>query len=266
MRISDNIQIGARWDSELQDSRFLEANELSLVDYVEVNFPISQNENPELIGLPILAHTANNPLCSTYGIDLAIASKVKEGATKWNSPYVGEHLSLLGPYEKGSVGYVINPPFDSKFAEIAIDNTKALSDFYEKQIALELGPAYGIQGDFTNEIDFLNYVAVESKSGIILDLTHLLISNMNLGRKFDYGIDLLQSELVFEIHVAGMRKGKSSNFWYDAHGLIPSDEVINLLKLIIPKFSNLKYITLEHSIEGSSSDFLDALAKIRRAI
>ena len=42
-----SIKLGVRWDDENQNERFIEAKELGLIDFIEVNYPIAKNERPE---------------------------------------------------------------------------------------------------------------------------------------------------------------------------------------------------------------------------
>jgi uncharacterized protein len=260
------VRIGARWDDASQNSRFIKAKLNGLLDYAEVNFPVSPAEDPLVLGLAILAHTSNNPLCSVHGLDLAIASRVKAGADLTDSPWIGEHLAWLGFEPSGALGYVINPMFTTDFAEVACGNIRSLREYYGRPIALELGPLYNFSGDYANELEFLSDVARRTDSRIILDLTHWIITNKNLKRPSDYGLSDLATERLIEIHVAGMRKGHTSNHWHDAHGLPPSEEIFASTKQILRLCSSIEAITLEHAIEGSEQDFYSSLQKLKELV
>jgi uncharacterized protein (UPF0276 family) len=79
--------------------------------------------------------------------------------------------------------------------------------------------------------------------------------NRNLGRADDYGLDALDADRVVELHVAGIRKSGSGSFWHDAHGLPVADEIIDFTRALVKRFPKIRAITLEHSMEGSESDF-----------
>ncbi|RSV22290.1 DUF692 family multinuclear iron-containing protein [Sphingomonas sp. ABOLH] len=261
------VRLGARWDDASENQRFKLAKQEGLVEYVEVNFPISETENPLEIGLPILAHTSNNPICSAFGYDIEIASRVRDGANAVNSPWVGEHLAMLGCSETGALGYVINPLFIEDFAETAVQNVLSLTDYYGRPIALELGPLYTPpDGPFLSELDFLGSVATRANAGIILDLTHWTISNKNLGRQLDFGLDHLPAERVIELHIAGMRQSSSGDLWHDAHGANLSEEILRILTEVLPRFFAVEAVTLEHSIERPDRDFLTSLELTRNAM
>ncbi len=266
MKMLNKILLGARWDDASQNSRFQKAASMELIDYVEVNFPIAADEDPGLIQKPIFAHTSNNPLASVRGVNLAVAEKVRKGADASNSPWIGEHLSWLGFSETGALGYVLSPIFDKKFKEVAVANTKALQDYYGRTIALELGPLYGRTGTYPSEMHFLGEVAEETDAKIILDVAHWTISNRNLKRDENFGLDAISTSRVIELHAAGMRKSNSSDYWHDAHGLPLEDQLIDKIKSLRSRFSELKAITFEHSMEGSEDDFILNLRKLKGAL
>lgn len=262
------VAVGARWDDSSQNMRFIKARQRGLIDYVEVNYPIAANENPAEIGLPIYAHTSNNGLSSAAGIDMRVAAAVREGANSSGSPWVGEHLSWLSANDTGALGYILSPLFTREFAEVAVANTKMLRHFYGRPLALELGPVYGMRGDYESEMHFLADVALKADSAVILDVTHWTISNRNLQRDRLYALDALDTRRVVELHVAGIRKSSSAglNFWHDAHGLPVGDDILDIVREIIPRLPSLRAVTLEHSMEGSEDDFIDSLERLARAV
>ena len=265
--MQQTVRFGARWDDAAQNPRFARARDLGLLDYVEVNYPISPVENPAELGLPILAHTSNNALCSAHGIDMQVAALVRDGAAASRSPWVGEHLALLTPDGPGALGYVINPLFTHEFAAISVANTRRLCDFYKKPVALELGPLYTLpKGDFLSELHFAGEIARAANALIILDLTHWTVSNKNLQRPPTFGFEHLPAERVVELHIAGLRKSPALNVWHDAHGAALSEEVLALLATVVPRLPMLQAVTLEQSMDQDENSFLQALASISSVV
>ena len=260
------MMIGARWDDAAQNERFCEAARRGLIDYAEVNFPVTDRETPAAFEIPILAHTSFNPLASAFGINEHVAAAVKQGADNANSPWVGEHLAWLGFEHQGALGYVFNPPFIEEFVEIAVANVRALGEYYARPVALELAPVYAKSGTFESELHYLNAVATRADCAIILDVAHWTISNRNLARASDFGLDVLDLDRVIEIHVAGVRRGVSSPYWHDAHALPLSDDILALARDVGRKLPQLKAVTFEHAVSAPLEDFYGSLERLRERL
>jgi uncharacterized protein len=258
----NGVMLGARWEDPSQDERIIKARDAGLIDFVEVNYPVAFGWDPATLGTPILVHTSSNPICSFHGVSPKIAQMIKEGADQCASPWIGEHLTWLGSEGSGSLGYQINPLFTSEFKDVAVGNVKSLCEFYDRPIALELGPLYLPATEYESEIHFLRDVAVETDSQIILDITHWQIANRNLGRPAEYGLDVLPKELIVELHVAGMRLGSDDNHWHDAHFVLPNDEVMELTGGLVSTLPNLRAVTFEHQADGPEDEFIQTLEKL----
>ncbi len=260
------VTVGARWDDNSQNPRFRKAAEAGLIAYAEVNYPVALAAEWDRLGLPVIAHTSSNPTCSAAGIDRAVARRVKEGADRAGSPWIGEHLTWLGAAGSGSLGYQINPAFSRAFNDVAVDNLARLGAFYGRPLALELGPVYmPAATDYESEMHFLGDAARRTNSWIILDITHWQIANRNLGRAEEYGLDAIDPDRVVELHVAGMRMGSEGTFWHDAHQLVPPDDVLALLARLVPRFPALRAVTLEHHAAAPEDEFYTALERVRAA-
>ncbi len=251
---NQKIRIGYRWDDNSQNPRVIEGKNKNLIDYIEVNYPVSPLDDLKKLNIPILAHTSHNALCSAAGLNYSISGQVKENADLFNSPWIGEHLSFVGYEKEGALGYVINPIFSYEFMEVTVANISCLKKLYQRPIAVELAPLYYYKGDFKNELDFTSEVARRSDSYIIFDLAHWLISNKNIRREKYYGLDDIEFDRVIELHVAGMRKSGRTNYWYDGHEIPPSSEIYDILPFLLEKMPNIKAITIEHSMKGDEKE------------
>lgn len=258
------LKMGVRWDDKLQNERILKAKKMGLVDYIEVNYPISAYESPEELEVSMYAHSANNALCSAFGLNYEVVEQVKNASEKFNSPWIGEHLAWLGASATGALGYVFNSIYNEDFFKITVQNINELKNIYQRPIALELGPQYSIRGTFVDEISFLTEVANETGCGVILDISHLIISNNNLKRNLNYGLEKLLDSNIVEVHISGIRKSESSHFWHDSHDILPDKLSLEILNQICIKSSSLKAITFEHSSGASEEDFLNGLSEIKK--
>lgn len=260
------IKFGIRWDDESQNHRLIKAKELKLIDFIEVNYPIAEMETPHEVELPIYAHSAYNGLCSAYGINSRLADIINKEANKYNSPWIGEHLAWIAPSNSGALGYVFNPVYNKDFLEITINNINQLKQIYQRPIALELGPQYNLLGENYNEIDFHLKTAKESSCHLILDLTHLIISNHNLNRPNDFGLEKYFEADTIELHIAGIRKSTKDNFWHDSHDILPDENTLKLLNQFIKNNHNLKAITFEHTANATEKEFFEGIESIRNIL
>ena len=260
-----SVMLGARWEDPIQDERISEGHQAGLIDYAEVNYPIPYGSDPHALDIPILAHTSSNPTCSVHGINKAVARFVRDGANRANSPWIGEHLTWLGAAEIGSLGYQINPLFTPDFRHVAVSNLRRLRDYYDRAIALELGPIYTKATGYDSELHFLADVANEIDAMVILDVTHWQIANRNLDRPPAYGIDILPKERIVELHVAGMRKG-SDGFWHDSHRDRPNEDVLEWTQRLVAELTNLRAVTFEHDPDAPGEDFFDTLGQLDKIL
>lgn len=263
--MASDIRIGARWDDPVQNPRIMSASAQGLIDYIEVNYPVPFGADPGALGIPILAHTSSNPTCSAEGISLNIARQIKQGADAADSPWIGEHLSWLGTAPTGSLGYQINPLFTGLFKDIAALNVRRLRDFYSRPVALELGPIYLQATGYESEMHFLDAVAREAGTKVILDVTHWQIGNRNLGRPEEYGLSAIDPDQIVELHVAGMRED-SKGFWHDAHELPPGQDILALTATLARDLPALEAVTLEHHPAAAEEEFFRCLDDVHRAV
>lgn len=258
------FDIGIRWDDESQNLRLKKAKEMKLINYVEVNYPIAKNECPKIEDLPLYAHSAYNGLCSAFGINESLVNLIKSEADKYDSPWIGEHLSWIAPEQEGALGYVFNTIYNDDFFNITINNIEKIKRIYNRPIALELGPQYTLENSDYNEVEFHLKISEQTGCPVILDLTHLLISNNNLKRKLDYGIKEYKKANTIEVHVAGIRKSVNG-YWHDCHDQLPDENTLELLTEFCIENKTLKAITFEHTPFATEQSFFEGLSKIHKS-
>jgi uncharacterized protein (UPF0276 family) len=242
------------------------AYKTGVIDYIEVNYPVPYGAAPHRLGIPVLAHTSSNPICSAEGVTSNVARLVRDGADDADSPWIGEHLSWLGTAPTGSLGYQINPLFTEEFARIAALNVTRLRDYYGRPVALELGPIYTAATGFESEMHFLGRVAEAADTLVILDVAHWQIANRNLDRPGDYGLDAIDPARIKELHVAGMRRGSDGRFWHDAHERPPNEDVLRWTARLARTLPALEAVTFEHNPSAPEADFFRCLDEINHAV
>lgn len=258
-------KIGVRWDDEAQNQRFIEAKDLGLLQYIEVNYPVAARETPTHIGLPLYAHSAYNGLCSAFGLNMPLVNLIKSEAEKYESPWIGEHLSWISPSSSGGLGYVFNSVYNDEFIELTVNNIEKLKSIYKRPIALELGPQYSVKNSDMTEIDFHCLIASKTNCPIILDITHTIISAKNLNRPLHKAIDAYLNTNVIELHVAGMKQSRDL-YWHDCHDNNPDDETIEVMSHFIKNSESVKGVTFEHTPQAPKHDFFNTLIKINKEL
>jgi uncharacterized protein (UPF0276 family) len=164
------------------------------------------------------------------------------------------------------LGYQINPLFTDEIAAVTAMNIARLRDYYNRPIALELGPIYIQSTGFESEMHFLGSVADDVDTKVILDVTHWQIGNRNLGRPTDYGLNAIDRSRIIELHIAGMRLGSDQRFWHDAHDLLPDAEVLSIASQLIRDLPALEAVTFEHSPVAPEEEFFHCLKQINDLI
>lgn len=261
------VLVGARWDEPTQCVRMNRAFRAGLIDYVEANYPVNSGQVPSVYPeIPIYIHCPINPLASPQGVNPRIAQQIRQAADDFDSPWIGEHLCWAGPDIEGRLGYIVSPLFCPEFVEVAVRNVRSLSAFYRRPIALELAPVYQRTGSMESEMHFLGAVAEEADSYIILDIAHWFISNRNLRRPVDYGIDQLPVQRVVELHIAGIRPGQDGRWWHDSHDRVPEQEIFDAVGDFVQRLPSVRAVTLEHADSAPESDFLKSLDMLRSVL
>ena len=265
MTATQPLQLGVRWDEPSQDVRLNRAFRAGLLDYVEANYPITPGHPPQVDpAIPIYVHCPVNPIASPQGVNWRLAAQVREAAEQYRSPWVGEHLCWAGPGAEGRLGYIVTPLLSEEFQKVAADNTRKLSDYYGRPVALELAPVYQHTGTIDSEVHFLSKVAEEADALIILDVAHFTASNRNLARPMDFGLSTINPQRIVELHVAGIRPSGSGRHWHDSHDRVPEPAILELVQHLIRTLPALRAVTFEHAEESPESELVSTLEALRR--
>lgn len=109
--------------------------------------------------------------------------------------------------------------------------------------------------------DFIREVIISTDTYFLLDIGHALVSAKNLDYTLDHYLSLLPLDRVREIHLS--KPGMENGILRDLH-LPIDDEILTVLRSLIPAVQNVDYITLETF--GSLENTIDSLHKIREVI
>jgi uncharacterized protein (UPF0276 family) len=232
---------------------FVRANP-DLIDYVEIPFE-QLRHTPEAGAIqetvPVILHCASMSVAGFVPPDQRTLKAIECEAERTRTPWIGEHLAFItaDPIEDDdakptSLTYTVCPQMSEETVERVASNLASLQQYFEVPLILENSPQYfDVPGSSLSMVDFVSAVVERCGVGLLLDLTHFLISMLNT-RKDPLGeIDRLPLEQVVEVHVSGMNV-QSGIAWDDHASPAPSvvfDLLERVMKRVRPKAVTLEY-------------------------
>lgn len=116
-------------------------------------------------------------------------------------------------------------------------------------------------------VDFVTAVIERSGAGLLLDLTHFLISMLNTRKDATHEIERLPLEQVVEVHISGL--SVQSGIAWDDHASPAPPEVFDLLKRVLarvrPSAVTLEYNWSPHFPESVVFRHIDQIHQIVRS-
>ena len=196
---------------------------------------------------PLIFHGVGYPIGGSIPPDPIHLPCLKKMITELNPIWMSEHLSFNTIMMEG-VPYNTNfllPPMQSQEGIERISKTvKSYARNFNIPFAFETGTNYLRPKKFElNDGYFVNQIALQSDSFVLLDI-HNLLANQKNGRQSIFSfLKELSLEKIIHVHLAGGFYFK--NYYLDAHSNVASDEVMEVAEKIIEMLPNLKSITFE---------------------
>lgn len=196
-----------------------------LVDYLEVPFE-QMRHTPDLASIqdttPLLLHCASLSVAGFVPPSDATVEAIAAEALRTGTPWIGEHLAFIsadGIAEENvgptSLTYTVCPQLSEETVERVVENLAALRPRFAVPLILENSPQYfEIPGSTMNMVDFIRDVASRADVGLLLDLSHFLITSMNTGVDALDELERMPLERVVEVHVSGLNR-QSGIVWDD---------------------------------------------------
>src|SRR2546423_10943847 len=196
----------------------------------------------------------------------ATLNAIKLEAELTRTPWLGEHLAFItadglnmGADTEGSqtaLTYTVCPQLSEETVERVAANLAALQPRFGVPLILENSPQYfAIPGSTMPMVDFINAVLARCEVGLLLDLSHFLITMLNTGGDATKEIGRLPLERVVEIHISGL--SEQSGVVWDDHATPAPAAVFDLLERVM-KRARPRALTLEYNW---SPDFPQAILK-----
>jgi uncharacterized protein (UPF0276 family) len=234
---------------------FIAENPGSL-DYVEI--PFEQLIHSPEVGsiqdsIPVILHCASMSVAGFVPPDEATLKLVDREAKRTKTPWIGEHLAFItaDPLKTGSdstptaLTYTVCPQLSEETVEQVAYNLSRLRPQFDVPVILENSPQYfDVPGSTMPMTDFIRAVTERCDVGLLLDLTHFLISMLNTGHDATKEIDRLPLDHLVEIHISGLNV--QSGIAWDDHATPATEPVFDLLQRVLRR-ARPGAVTLEYN-------------------
>ena len=192
-------------------------------------------------------------------------------AARTGTPWIGEHLAFIsaeGLDEHGatstSLTYTVCPQLSEETVERVAENLVRLRPHFRMPLILENSPQYfAIPGSTMNMVDFIRAVARRADNGLLLDLSHFLVTSLNTGVDALEEIARMPLERVVEVHISGLNR--QSGIVWDDHATPASPAVFDLLERVL-RSARPRAITFEYNWSATfpRATLLEHLSRARR--
>ena len=256
---------------------FLDSNPAA-VDYVELPFE-QLRHSPELASIqdavPLILHCASMSVAGFVPPSETTVQAIGRAAARTRSPWIGEHLAFVSAdgineaAERDSaptnLTYTICPQLSEETVERVAANLASLRSCFEVPIILENSPQYfAIPGSTMNMVDFIGEVAARCEVGLLLDLSHFLITSLNTGVDAVKELERMPLERVVEVHVSGL--SAQSDIVWDDHASPAPPEIFVLLERVLERVRP-RALTLEYNWSAFPQPLLlSHIADTRKAL
>jgi uncharacterized protein (UPF0276 family) len=228
------------------------------VDYIEI--PFEQLRHSPEVGtiqetLPVVLHCASMSVAGFVPPDEDTLKAIECEATRTRTPWIGEHLAFISadPLEAAAMHetapttltYTVCPQLSEETVARVAENLVHLQSRFNVPVILENSPQYfDVPGSTMSMTDFIGAVVNRCGVGLLLDLTHFVISMVNTGRKATKEIERLPLEQVVEIHISGLNF--QSGVAWDDHAVPATETVFGLLERVLTR-ARPRAVTLEYN-------------------
>lgn len=208
-------------------------------DYVEVPFE-QLRHSPRLIAelqdiAPVYLHCASLSLAGFVEPAADTVSAVAGMAQAVRTPWIGEHLAFISAASlegadqpPHTLTYTICPQLSMEVVDRVAANIALLQPQLPAPLIVENPPQYfAVPGSTMSMSQFVAAVLDRSEAGLLLDLTHFLITALNTGVDPVADLERLPLERVVEVHISGM--SCQSGVYWDDHSMLAPPEIFDLL-------------------------------------
>lgn len=232
------------------------------LDYLEI--PFEQLRHTPEAGdvqqrIPLILHCASVSVAGTVPPSVQTFDAIAAAAARLRTPWIGEHLAYVsaeGLDDDGeaiapsSLTYTVCPQLSEASVARVIDNyAAARARLGATPLLLENAPQYfEVPGSTMPMSAYIADVLAHCDAGLLLDLTHFLITCVNTGADPQRELKRLPLERVVEVHISGM--SSQSGVAWDDHAVPAPPEVFDLLRRVLDVVRP-QALTLEYNWSGA---------------
>lgn len=234
----------------------------ALIDYVEIPFEQLRHA-PETARLqetlPVILHCASLSMAGFVAPSDDTVASVADTAARMRTPWLGEHLAFISadppPGKPGlpeseqeggnTLTYTVCPQYSEETVQQVVRNLEAVRARLPMPIILENSPQYfEIPGSTMRMPEFVSKVLDACDIGLLLDLTHFMITCINTNTSPLEELRRMPLDRVREVHMSGL--SVQSGVAWDDHASPAPEEVFELLPLVAGRAS-LRALTFEYN-------------------
>lgn len=198
-----------------------------------------------------------------HALDEESVAEVERRAVATKGAWIGDQLPGLLAHPAHEVvdtrsgrttmlTYTVCPQLSREMVATIADNVAFLARRFAKPILLENPPQYfTTPGSEMPLVDFMVDLFGRCDAGLLMDLTHFVISARNMGFDASREIERLPLERIVEVHVSGI--GEQSGVAWDDHAKPAPEQVFELLEQI-ERRARPRAVTLEYNWAPDFSD------------
>jgi uncharacterized protein len=215
------------------------------LDYIEIPFE-QLRHTPEAGALqsriPLVLHCASVSVAGTVAPSAQTLDAIAATAAQLRTPWIGEHLAFVSAeglegesdaLEPTALTYTVCPQLSEASVERVVANLDAArSRLGATPLLLENSPQYfPIPGSTMPMSEFVAAVFARCDAGLLLDLTHFLITCINTGADPMRELERMPLDRVIEVHISGL--SVQSGIAWDDHAIPASPQVFQLLERVL---------------------------------
>jgi uncharacterized protein (UPF0276 family) len=229
-----------------------------LIDYVELPFEQLRHA-PEVAAmgecLPLVLHCASLSIAGFVPPSTDTIAAIRREVQATRTPWLGEHLAFMSAdglnedaeavAAPAALSYTVCPQLSEETVERVLENLATLRPQLSVPLILENSPQYfAIPGSTLGMVDFIAAVCARADVGLLLDLSHFLITALNTNIDASTEIERLPLERVVEIHLSGL--SRQSGIVWDDHAVPAPPALFALLEQVLRRVRP-RALTLEYN-------------------